>query len=321
MRRQLEVLRILADGRFHSGEAVAARLGISRALVWKALKSLETLGVEVHAVRGRGYRLAQPLELLDVDLIRDALGAAADRLERLELLDQVDSTNAYLLAQAGAAPHACLAEHQHAGRGRRGRQWVSPFGANLYLSLSWPFDSRPLEGLSLAVAVALMRSLHRAGAEGLGLKWPNDVLWQGRKLGGILLEMSGEAGGAMRAVVGIGLNLHMPRSTAGIDQPWTDLQSVLGRPCSRNRIAGELLNELVDALEAFAGAGMQPFMDEWAAYDLAYDRPIELHLPDRVVAGVARGIDETGALLVAHGDTLQRYFSGEVSLRMTAATP
>ncbi|MDX1654152.1 MAG: biotin--[acetyl-CoA-carboxylase] ligase, partial [Candidatus Competibacteraceae bacterium] len=241
--RERRLLEVLGDGRFHSGEELARALGVSRAAVWKHLNSLGRRGLEVHAVRGRGYRLPNPLELLDPEGIRAQLSPSVQgRLAQLEVFDQIDSTNSYLLTRAKAgAPggSVCLAERQSAGRGRRGRQWISPFAANLYLSVLWRYPDGPalLSGLSLAVGVAMARALEGVGVVGVGLKWPNDLLWRDQKLGGILLEFGGESSGPCQVVTGVGLNVTMPKEPAlDIDQPWPDLTTVLGLGLSRNRL-------------------------------------------------------------------------------------
>lgn len=329
----MTLLQLLADGRFRSGEELGAATGVSRASVWKLLREVRALGVDVEAVRGRGYRLARALELLDEASIRTAMTAtAAARLPLIEVFPEIDSTNRYLLACAahppspstkggmGLTPRACIAERQLAGRGRRGRHWVSPFGANIYLSLLWRFDTRPaaLEGVSLAVAVAVVRALGALGITGIGLKWPNDVRWEGRKLAGILLEVSGETTGAVNLVAGIGINMSMPDAVgADIDQPWTDLAQVAGGvSVSRNRLAGLLLQHLVAVLVEFEAHGPGALLGEWANYDELRGRVVELHLPGGVIEGIAVGVDGTGALLLDRAGRVERFFSGEVSVRL-----
>lgn len=320
-----EILRILADGRFHSGEAIARALGVSRGTVWKRLHRVgRQFGVEIQAVRGRGYRLAEPIELLDADAVRRQLGSGArSELAELELHMQLDSTNRHLMRRAAAgAPSGtvCLAEFQTAGRGRRGRSWVSPFAGNVYLSVLWRFAGRDLSGVSLALAVAVVRALDRLGLSQVGLKWPNDVLWRGRKLAGVLLEMAGEASGPCHVVAGIGLNVRMGAGGAAIDQPWVDLETALGRPVERSRAAAMLIEEALRALADFEREGLAPFLGAWRAVDLLCDQPVAVHLPARSCRGIARGVDASGALLLEAQTGLSRITAGEVSVRQDPAT-
>ena len=318
------ILQFLADGRFHSGADLGRRLGISRGAIWKHMRQLENLGLEVHAVPGRGYRLAQVLELLEVEKVTAAMTPEARKLlTGLEVHGELDSTNRYLRRAPGPVPGratACLAERQTQGRGRRGRTWVSPFAANIYSSVAWRFPGSPvaLGGLSLAVGVAAAQALAAAGAEQVGLKWPNDLHWQGRKLGGVLLELFGEAAGPCDVIVGVGINVAMPAASAAlVDQPWTDLRTVLGSRCpGRNRIAGLLLSELLAALARYERHGLEAFLEDWRRRDIAAGREVELELPQSRIAGTALGIDETGALLVRSGDSTLRFASGEISMRL-----
>ncbi len=323
MDTQQRVLAGLADGQFHSGEALATQLGLSRAAVWKAVRALAAAGVEVHAVRGRGYRLAGALEPLDDARIRAELTpVSAALLERLEILSETDSTNGHLLARAldgGRAGRVCLAESQRGGRGRHGRRWHSPPGRNVYLSLLWRYATGPeaLAGLSLAVGVVTAEVLRDVGLAEIGLKWPNDLQCRGRKLGGVLLESSGESGGSCFVVVGIGLNVAMPRAgTESIDQPWCDLAGELGAATpSRNRLAGRLLDRLLPLLADYPEHGLSPWLGRWHALDALAGREVRLLIGQREVLGRHRGIDRDGALLIEHDGRVQRYHGGEVSLR------
>ena len=317
------VLRILSDGRFHSGSAMGEALSVSRAAVWKAIQKLQhEWQVKINAIPGRGYQLAIPLTLLDKDTILSAMGPQFQpRLEELQILWTVDSTNHYTLNQASSgvvSGLAVFAEHQSAGRGRRGRHWVSPFGRNLYLSLLWEFDmdAAQLSGLSLVIAVAITRALSKMKINDVMLKWPNDLLWQDRKLCGLLLEMHGEASGPWQVVIGIGMNVNMNSITVEeIGQPWVDLQSILGRIVDRNQLAGLILRELLDAIALFQRSGLSAFLAEWRSRDVCRDQIVELHFPDRVQHGIARGIDSSGALLLETDGVVKPYHAGEVSLR------
>jgi BirA family biotin operon repressor/biotin-[acetyl-CoA-carboxylase] ligase len=295
------------------------------------VQTLQKSGLPIYSVRGKGYRLAEPIELLNKSLILTDLAeiggveGAGQYLQHLDVFHDIESTNAYLLnlAKNGEqSVRACLAELQTAGRGRRGRRWVSPFGGNLYLSLLWQFDSgaSQLGGLSLAVAVAVIRTLQEVGLTSAGVKWPNDILVKGRKLAGILLEISGEAVGPCSVVIGIGLNVRTPvPEMADVDQAWTDLESELGKRVSRNHLAAQLLAHLMNAVREFETQGLRAFVKEWAASDVFADSEVTLELPHGKVQGIARGIDENGALLVVTKDGVQRFHSGEVSLRASTS--
>ena len=318
--RAAALVRALTDGRFRSGTELARVLGISRTAVWKHVERLAALGLEVHAVRGKGYRLARPLELLDAEAVRAAMPPpAAARLGTLVVHDVVDSTSEWLRRQPGDGPAACLAECQTAGRGRRGRRWVSPFGAHLYLSLRWRFETSPtaLAGLSVATGVAVAEGLEACGADAVGLKWPNDLVHRGAKLGGILIDVAGEESGPARAVVGVGVNVRMPAGAAAeLDQPWTELAALPGPPdCSRNRLAGRVLGALVGALERFAAEGLAPFVDGWARRDAVAGHEVEVQGAGWALRGRALGIDTGGALLLETGEGLRRVTAGEVSVR------
>ena len=322
------LLHCLADGHFHSGQTLATAMGVSRAAVWKQVRRLQQeFGVAIHAVRGRGYRLAAPLELLDLERIREHIGEPSRaRLEGIELLTCTPSTNSCAAAdpptQSGYA-RAWLAEHQTAGRGRRGRDWVSVFGHNIYLSLAWRFDlaMSELSALSLAVGVIVAETLRDLGVSGHALKWPNDLLADGRKLAGILVEVSGEAAGPATAVVGVGLNMRLPASSAdSIDQPWTDLDALHGGGVSRNALAGKLIDRLVDACDLFAREGITPYRDRWLAFDAYHGRPVTLHSGGRVLEGIYAGIAANGALILDDGAGRSEHHAGEISLRAQGDT-
>jgi BirA family biotin operon repressor/biotin-[acetyl-CoA-carboxylase] ligase len=323
------LLVLLADGRLRSGQDLAAQLGVSRAAIWKAVERLRAFGIAIEAEARRGYRLARPVELLDTGMIRAELsGPAEPTLRRLEVLFEVDSTNTRLV-QAAPPPFGeadvCLSELQHAGRGRRGKRWVAPFGAGLALSVAWSFRdaARDLPCLSLVVGVAVARALARLGARDIRLKWPNDLWWADRKIGGVLIELRAEAGGPAHVVIGIGLNVSLgSEALAAIEAGDTRGVSVgsIADACesapSRNRIAGATLDELLRMLPEFEQAGFAPFRDAWCALDALRGRAVRVLLGERTLTGQARGIDVDGALCVEIDGGLQRFVSGEVSLRL-----
>ena len=324
---QLEqsVLHTLSDGRFHSGQRLGETLGVSRTAIWKALKSLQQYGVTPQAVSGRGYRLPRPLELLHPDALLQHMGGEGRELLRgLALFDILDSTNAYLVGiHKDGHGLGCLTEYQSAGRGRRGRHWVSPFGSNIYLSLRWHFSAgmAHLSGLSLAMAVGVIRALCDVGIDNATVKWPNDVYVEGRKLAGILLEIAGEAAGPCDVVVGLGLNVDMPPQAAhDIDQPWIDIGTIR-HGVGRNRLAGRLLHHLLLALARFQLDGLTPFLAEWRDKDILAGRALRLSLPDEELRGIGCGIDGDGALLVDLQGKRQRFTYGEVSLRAEEGMP
>jgi len=320
--RSHQLLQVLADGHFHSGETLAQALGITRAAVWKKVHALEKFGLTVFRVPGRGYRLADPLQLLDPHAIAAALPAACKtRLAGLTVLDVVDSTNTWLSTHPGE-PAVCFAEFQSAGRGRRGRGWVSPFGANLYMSLAWRFDEWPpgFTALGMVTAIAAVRALRALGLDGVNIKWPNDLVAAGKKLGGVLIDIQGEPPGATRAVIGLGINVRMPVAAAqDIDQPWMDLTSLTDRaPPERNLLAAALIDALFTALDEFAHAGFAAFSEDWQALDLVAGRAVALHFHEQTVTGVAAGVDEQGALLLRTAQGVKRFVSGDVSLRVAS---
>lgn len=312
------LLTILSDGEFHSGEELSQSLDVSRTAVWKQVAKLEGLGLEINAVKGRGYRLTENLDLLSLASIYEQLDeSAVETFCRIDLYLSASSTNR-LAADVNVTPFACLAETQTAGRGRRGREWVSPFAKNIYLSVAWSFNEKgaALDSLSLCVAVATAKALRKLGCKAVGLKWPNDVLYENRKLAGILLEASGELGGVIRVVIGIGLNVAMSvEQGLAINQQWVALDELLPGNLSRNKVAAALLNSLAETLPAFEQHGFAAFEDDWQSFDCLVNRPVDLHIGAQIIPGVARGVDSTGALLIEQDGLLKAYRGGEVSVR------
>lgn len=309
----------LADGEWHSGEDLAAASGISRAALAKRIAKLVDWQLAVEARQGLGYRLPRAIERLDPTQLQAALPQL-----RVQVLPVTDSTSTQaMVAAAEADPQAVLAEVQIAGRGRRGRQWVSPFGAQLALSLAWSFDAMPpqLGALPLAVGVICANVLQQVGLASVGLKWPNDILVDGRKLGGILLEHRGEAGGGCRIVAGIGINLDLPAGPdAQIDQPFINLDealAALGRPrCGRNALAIALLRDLRELFDGYGRSGFAPLAERWRALDVTRDRRVRIIQGEHRFDGHACGVDADGALIVESAGQRQALHSGEVSLRL-----
>jgi BirA family transcriptional regulator, biotin operon repressor / biotin---[acetyl-CoA-carboxylase] ligase len=320
------LLARLADGRLHSVERLAQDLNTSRAEVSKGVERLRGLGLEILSLPRRGYRLASPAELLDARRIGAELDPRQRHLFRnIELLFEVDSTNSRLLAAepppSGTAD-ACLAELQHAGRGRRGRRWIAPFGAGISMSVAWTFADRPrtLPALSLAVGVAVIRAARRAGADGVKLKWPNDIWFNDRKIGGVLTELRAETSGPAHVVIGVGINVDLaPAARRAVEAAGTHV-AALSDACalapSRNRVAGAILDELLSMLRVFEREGFAAFRDAWTALDALGGRPATLLLADNSVSGKASGVDSDGALLLDTGYGMRRFVSGEASLRV-----
>ena len=324
---QPALLVLLADGQLHSGEWLAQELQVSRAAVWKGVERLRALGVEVQALPRQGYRLPDPVEMLD----RRRIDAELDPLHRaqvraFELLFEVDSTNTRLLAAPPPPPGSadiCLSELQHAGRGRRGRSWIAPFGASIALSVAWTFadGARALPALSLAVGVAVWRALARAGAHGVTLKWPNDIWFQDRKLGGVLTELRAEASGPAHVVIGMGINVALPAAARREIEAGGVRVAAVADACtaapSRNLVAGAILDELLSMLGQFEREGFAAFRDAWVALDALSGRPAHVLLAETAISGTACGVDLEGALLLDTGDGVRRFVSGEASLRLT----
>lgn len=317
---EARLIAALADGGIHSGEALAIEAGVTRAAIWKQIGKLVALGIEVERVPGRGYRVPGGLDLLDAAKVRAALtpGARA-ALDALEVLGSVPSTNSRLMERKEVRrAAACLAEHQSGGRGRMGRQWSSPFGANLYASVAWTFEALPpgIQALALAAGAALLDALDPDRRHGVALKWPNDLVVGDAKLGGILVELRGEPPGRTRAVVGIGVNLRMPMAAAAaIDQPWTDLARISGGPIDRNRLAAAVVSATVAMLDRFEREGFGAFVDPWSRADALRGRAVRVVAAGGQVEGIARGIDPDGALKLETVSGLQRMLAGEVSVR------
>jgi BirA family transcriptional regulator, biotin operon repressor / biotin---[acetyl-CoA-carboxylase] ligase len=326
--RREQLLKLLADGDTHSGERLAEQLSITRAAVWKAINALRELGVDIES-QHQGYRLPHAVDLYDAERIRSAVSATDSALHRIDVLFTVDSTNRFITehpATRSGQAVLCVTEIQQAGRGRRGRSWVAPFGSGICMSLGWWFDSLPpaFSALSLVVGVALTRALRSIGAHDVGLKWPNDVLWQGRKLAGVLIEMRGEPDGPAHVVIGIGLNLFLPDASKQqlLEQQAnvTDLHEVLGtRTPARNELVTVFTQHLLQVLGIFAREGFAPFVDEWQRYDVLQKSEVNVLQADRTIAGIARGVSEDGSLLVDTAQGLQKFVSGEVSLRARAS--
>lgn len=308
-----KIIELLAQGEFISGEEIGGQLNISRAAVSKHIKGLIDWGLDVFSVQGRGYKLATPLQLLDLRYLQQKISSP------VELISVIDSTNEHLLnnVEQLESGSVCLAEYQTQGRGRRGRQWISPFGSNLYLSMYWKLDAgmAAAMGLSLVVGVAIVEALEKMGINGVKLKWPNDLYYQDKKLAGILVEMSGQAGGAAHLVIGMGLNVSMSKKISGIDQPWVSLMEVAESLPERNDMAVGLIKAWQAALTDYESNGMRGFVERWNRLDNFIGRPAKLLLGKREISGIVQGINEQGALLLETEQGVESFIGGEISLR------
>ncbi|ACT08695.1 bifunctional BirA, biotin operon repressor/biotin--acetyl-CoA-carboxylase ligase [Dickeya chrysanthemi Ech1591] len=310
----LKLISILSSGEFYSGEYLGELMGMSRAAINKHVQTIKEWGLDVYTVTGKGYALSSPIQLLDADKIRSEIPDG-----NIAVLPVIDSTNQYLLDRLDSisSGDACIAEYQQAGRGRRGRQWFSPFGSNLYLSLYWRLEQGPAAavGVSLVIGIIMAEVLHQLGAEGVRVKWPNDLYLNDKKLAGILVELNGRTGDAAHLVIGAGINLRMNSSGSNvINQDWINLQDA-GIDIDRNMLAVKLITELRTALTVYEQQGLTPFISRWSTLDNFYNREVKLIVGNREIIGVDKGIDRQGALLLEKDGEAQPYIGGEISLR------
>ncbi|MCU8045788.1 MULTISPECIES: bifunctional biotin--[acetyl-CoA-carboxylase] ligase/biotin operon repressor BirA [unclassified Shewanella] len=311
--RKRQILALLSSGQFVSGEQLATELGISRAAVNKHIDALETYGVAIYSVKGRGYKLANPISLIDASRLVQSID------NRCFYFDEIASTNGFLLDHITELKNGdvCVAEYQSAGRGRRGRTWVSPYGHHLYFSLFWTFPQGMAQamGLSLVVACTLVEVLKSFGIENIGVKWPNDIYLDNKKLAGILIEMSGQADSQCQLIIGVGVNMAMSEEQGkGIDQPWSDLSELVDMP-DKTALVIALQKQLKRDIQLFEREGLAAFKTRWQAADLFYGREIRLLMGEKSVAGICRGVDEQGAVLLETADGVQAFIGGEISLR------
>lgn len=328
--RQRLLMR-LADGGLHSGAKLAAELGVTRAAVWKAIAELRARGIEVISIDRRGYHLPAPVELLDAQqLLEMACAAGCESHASFDVEFELGSTSDVLHAAPApppGAPRVLFAELQTAGRGRRGRTWHAPFASGLTFSIGWSFAEMPpdLTALSLAMGVQAAQALHGIGATAVRLKWPNDLLLGHRKLGGLLAQLRSEAGGPGYVVIGLGLNLDIHPAgraalSAAVDTSPGDVREALGGAAPpRNRTAAIVATAMLQGLATFEKQGFAPFAQRWAELDALRDAPVRLLQGSNVLEGTARGVDRDGALLVEREGDMQRFVSGDVTLRSVSA--
>lgn len=319
-----KVLSLLDDHRYYSGQALAQRFNVTRATIHNCIDRIESLGIAIERVRGLGYRLAHPLDLLNrAEILKKISIETSIELKNIQCLQEVDSTNRFateIEPPLEGQFSVVLAEMQTAGKGRRGRQWVSPYAANIYMSVLWPLQ-RPLNEsgvLSPMLAIGMLNSLNNLDVAGLGLKWPNDIYCHGKKLAGLLVECSGEISGGCKMVIGMGVNVYMSQlKDVQIDQQWTDVSSQTSQwQFSRNDLAAELINNCVADLVRFENNSYSNLNDEWSRWDMLKDKQVDLHAANFVKTGVSRGIDSDGCLLLETTSGVEKFSAGDVSLRV-----
>jgi len=319
----VKLVNLLSDGQYHDGTTLGDVLSVTRSAVWKMIKKLEHYQVKIDSVKGKGYALSQPLILLDADAIKRDCYQAID----IHLFESVDSTNAYLKTiNHKNQMTVCLAEQQTSGRGRFHREWYSPFAKNIYVSCLYSFqkDVSELSGLSLVMSLAIVKTLKAFGIdEKCGVKWPNDILYDTKKISGSLIEIQAETHGAMHAIIGIGINVNMLQHEAhDIPQAWSSMQQILNRYVNRNEVCVSLLNNLFDYLQKFAEQGLAPFVSEWKAVDTLLDQCIALTNGNETVLGRAAGIENQGRLLLQlEGGKIRAFSSGDTSVVKGSVVP
>lgn len=314
------LIKALADGHFVSGQELGEQLDISRTAISKHIKALTQMGLDIYSVTGKGYKLSQPLCLLNQTKIVREL-PESNLTPDIEVHNLIDSTNSYLLRRLPnqlSQGQVCLAEFQSAGRGRRGRQWISPFGSHIYMSMYWYLEQglSAAMGLSLVAALAVSDAIYDLTNIQVQLKWPNDVYLDGVKLAGILIDLEGQALEPSHSVIGIGLNLNMPAQAAEkIDQHWTDLQSHSKKTIDRNALCTKLIHYLLKRLEQHENLGLAVMLEEWHAQDFYLNKRVKLITGERITKGICRGVNGQGALMLETDGQTKPVYGGEVSLR------
>ncbi len=311
--RKREMLAALSGQQFVSGEVLAKQVGISRTAISKHINSLKQYGVEIFSVKGKGYKLATPVSLIDEDCLTRELK------QRCFYFNELPSTNAFLLKHVTelTSGDICIAEYQSSGRGRRGRNWVSPYGCHLYCSIYWKLElgMSQASGLSLVVACSLVKVLQSFGIDDLGVKWPNDIYLNNKKLAGVLIEMSGQADCECHLVVGIGINISMSQFQGDkIDQAWSDLSAVTCCP-SKTQLVIALQKQLHHDFSIFEVQGLNAFLERWQAVDVFLGKQVRLLMGESLINGICKGIDKSGAIVLETDEGIKAYVGGEISLR------
>lgn len=312
----IKLTNILSDGEYHDGNTLGDTLSMTRSAVWKAIKKLENFNIEIHSIKGKGYALLEPLILLDSKKIKKQIKHKVE----LSVLESVGSTNTYLQQfKQSNTIKICIAEQQTQGKGRLGREWFSPFGKNIYMSLLYHFkkDISELSGLSLVMSLAIMKTLRQAGVtEKLSMKWPNDLLYAEKKISGTLIEIQAETNGLCHAYIGVGINVNMMHDMRNeVTQPWTSIQKVINQHTDRNVLSASLINCLLDYLHRFELHGLQHFLEEWKEADCLTNKMIEVKNVRENTKGKVVGINEQGHLLLQLLDgSLHAFSSGDTTI-------
>ncbi|MDI7245812.1 bifunctional biotin--[acetyl-CoA-carboxylase] ligase/biotin operon repressor BirA [Providencia rettgeri] len=315
----LQLIDILADAQVHSGEQLGEQLGMTRSAINKHIKTLRSWGLNIETIAGKGYKLPYQINLLSEEAIKKQIDDVNIIVEPV-----IDSTNQYMLERIAElkSGDTCLAEYQSAGRGRRGRQWISPFGCNLYLSMYWRLEQGPAAavGLSLVVGIVIAEVLNRISQEKVKVKWPNDLYMNDKKLAGILVELTGKTGDAAHIIIGVGINIGMNNnnieSSKSITQEWSSLRDEVEN-IERNELSANIIKSLRESLVIFEHEGLKPFLDRWFKLDNFLNRHVKLLIGNDVISGIERGVNDQGALLLQkdNGEIIP-YIGGEISLRL-----
>ncbi len=312
------ILLILSDGRFHSGQQIGKRLGISRTMVWKVIEHFKTLGIVIQAVQGKGYRIPGGIDLIHAESLQAGFKKLIPK-ENIEVLTSVASTNQYLILKTrkNAAPYICLAEYQSAGKGRRGRYWHSPFAQNIYCSirLILPLSIEELSGLSLMIGCTLADQLESLGIQHIGLKWPNDLRIQSKKVAGILIEIAEECEQGVDIVIGIGVNWNMSLNESSIDQAWDNILGHMSVDMNRTAFVQAFIERLWTNIDLFNQSGFTTFLDNWHKWDDFRGKTVCLSGKHLSLEGKVLGCDASGALLLQTEQGIERVISGEISVK------
>lgn len=316
------ILTKLSDGELYSGQALADELGVTRTAIWKVIQQLKNQGLDIEILHRQGYRIPKAIDLLEQKkILLDVNSAILPYIPQIDVFQQLPSTNQYLIEhlQRFSSGTICLAEQQSNGRGRRGREWLSPFASGIYFSILWHFDVdiSSLQGLSLAIGVAVIRALHHYGVQDIELKWPNDLFYQSKKLAGILLEANALVNSHYSIVAGVGLNCRLSQEVmAEVARPVIDLESILQNPLARNRLVALLINEIVPVLRDFPKTGLEPYIHEWQRYDVLQNQQVQIELPSGTMQGKVLGVDRFGNLRMQFDDGREQTFSSaEITIR------
>lgn len=321
--REYEILKILADGKFHSGQELADSINVSRTAIWKQLNKIREKQLDVRAIKGRGYQLSEPLELLQVDRILKSIALKPDvSIDAMNILFSIDSTNQYLLDQLSKGPihsRVVLTEHQKLGRGRGINRWESGLGAGLYLSIGWQFALMPksYSALSLAVGTVIANCISELSGKSIGLKWPNDLIYEGSKLGGILIESRGQLAGRMDTVIGIGLNVNIfDDIRSKVNQDITDLKVIFGHIPSRNELAAKVISNIINMLAEYPDCGFGHYLQDWRVRDISRGKMARLNMAGNIIEGTVIDVDEQGNLIISVDGKHEKFTSGDLSLRV-----